>query len=321
MSKLTIAQLQSFVAGYVVSGSQGRTYSPTTDNFVAMVDKIGSQVTMDGDFQDKLPELDGNELPLGKTIEEYYIDLTLPEAFSGNNSTEGAKDIVPAIPSVEACAYSISLGRKKIKTTTPYGNIERACNDAQTAGNVLANIMVKFANSASLARYAVKKQLLGNAGDKCVAANTADTVKVIAAPTSDVTGEAFIKQIKKDIEDASFAHEGGLAGALIGAAPSLTLFVKKGYIPSLEVDTFAGACNQERLALPCKIKVVDDFGTQTNTGVYAILVDQRAIKLHNGYRAVRSSDNADGDFVNHVLHYEDTGFISKFCYMKAYKNS
>lgn len=317
MAKMTSAQLAAFTASYVNAQKQAGAWVASTDNFTGMIDKVGKQVTIAGNFQDKLPELDGNDLPLGKTIEEYYIDLTLPENWS-NLTAEGAKDVVPQVPSVETVAYSYTLGRKKIKTTTPMDNVERACIDSTAAGNVIGGIMERFANSISLTRYAVKKQLLGNAADKAVAANCVGT---IAVPVDDTTGEAFIKQIKMDVEDASFAHEGGLGGALIGAAEGLTLYVKKGVMPSLEVDTLAGAFHDERLALPCRIKVVDDFGTMTNSSVYALLVDDRGIKLHNGYRAVRSSENADGDFVNSVYHFEDTGFISKYCFIKAYKPS
>lgn len=318
MAKMTIAQLQAFTSSYVDAAKQAGTWSPSTNNFVGMLDKIGKQITLTGDYQDKLPELEGDELPLGKTIEEYFIDLTLPEAMTGNNATEGAKDIVPALPSVEDVSYCYTLGRKKIKTTIPYDNFERAMISSNEAGNVSADIMNKLANSMSLTRYAIKKELLGNAADKAVVAGLVET---IAIPTSDTTGEAFIQQIKEDVEAASFAHQGGLNGALIGAAPSLTLFVKKGVMPVIQVQTLAGAFNKEDLVLPCKVKVVDDFGTMTNTGVYALLVDTRGVKLHTGYKAVRTSDNADGDFLNIVEHFEDTGFISKYCYIKAYKPS
>lgn len=316
MAKMTSAQLATFTASYVDAQKQGGAWNATTNNFVGMLDKVGKQVTLAGSYQDKLPELEGDELPLGKTIEEYFIDLTLPEAFTGVNNTEGEKDYKPALPSVEAVSYCYTLGRKKIKTTEPMGNVERACISSEVAGNVTGSIMERLANSMSLTRYACKKQLLGNAGDKAVAAGL---VEQVAVPVSDVTGEAFIEQVKKDAEDASFAHEGGLNGALIGAAPSLTLFVKKGVMPVIQVQTLAGAFNRDELAIPAKIKVVDDFGTQTNSDVYAILVDDRAIKLHSGYRAVRTSENADGDFMNIVEHFEDTGFISKYAYIKAYK--
>ena len=315
MAKMTINGLVALAKSYVAAAKQAGTWNATTDNLYTAVDKIGKMIMLDGQFIDKLPELDGDELPLGKTIEEYFIDLTLPEAYT-NITTEGAKNEVPALPSVEACAYNYTLGREKIKTTVPYDNVERAALNQNDAANMIAKILERLGNSYEMFKFQAKKQLLGNAADKAVAANLVTT---IAVPTDTTTGEAFIKAIKEEVEAASFAHEGGLNGALIGAAPELVLYIKKGVMPSIEVDTMAGAFNEARLAIPARVKVVDDFGTMTNTNVFALLVDPRGIKLHRGYHAIRTATNADGDFVNYVDHSEHTGFISKNVYIKAFK--
>ena len=317
---MTISGLQSAMASYVAAASQAGSWSGSTNNFVGLLDKIGKQVTIDGGFYDRLPELDGEELPLGKTIEEWFIDLTLPTAFT-SAATDGADDVVPMLPSVESVAYCYSLGRQKVKTTLPYDNFERAMISSQEAANVGAKVLERLQNSYDLTKFAIKKQLLGNAADKAV---TAGSYANIAAPVDTSTGEAFIKQVKKDIEAAQFAHMGNClagSGCLIGGSPELVLYVKKGIMPELEVETYAGAFNREDLAVPCRIKVVDDFGTMTASGVYAILVDPRGIKAHNGYNALRSKENADGDFINFVRHFEVTGFISKYAFIKAYKPS
>ena len=322
MAKMTIAALQTAMNTYVAAAKQQAAWTASTNNFTGLLDKIGKTVTLDGLYNDKLPELEGTELPLGKTIEEYFVDLTLPEAFS-TLAAEGAKDVVPALPSVEAVVYNYTLGRQKIKTTEPYDNIERAAMNEEVAANALTKISEKLQNSYDITRFAAKKQLLGNAITKCVAGKTnADVYKAIAKPIDTETAEAFITQVKKDVEDASFAHEGGLAKALIGASPELILFVKKGVMPEIAVKAMAGAFHNEELAIPATIKIVDDFGTYTGTSgkeVFALLADPRGIKLHNSYNATRTSMNADGDFMNIVRHFEDTGFISKYTYMKVYE--
>lgn len=314
--KMTIAGLSALAATYVKAAKQAGAWNSTTDNLYGAVDKIGKMVMLDGQFIDKLPELDGDELPLGKTIEEYFIDLTLPEAYSTIDE-EGAKDLQPALPTVEQCSYSYSLGREKIKTTVPYDNVERAACTVNDASNMISKILQRLGNSYEMFKFAAKKQLLGNLGDKAV---TAGLSQVIAIPTDTASGEAFIKQLKADVESASFAAEGGLNKTLIGAAPSLVLYVKKGVMPSIEVDTLAGAFNESRLAIPATVKVVDDFGTMVNSKVFAILVDPRGVKLHRDYHAIRESSNADGDFINYVDHSEHTGFISKNVFVKAYKS-
>lgn len=315
MAKMTISGLQTLAQKYVAAAKQAGTWTNSSDNLYKAVDKIGKMVMIDGQFIDKLPELDGDELPLGKTIEEYFIDLTLPEAY-GTIADEGAKDKAPALPTVENCSYSYSLGREKIKTTVPYDNVERAARSVEDASNMITKILERLGNSYEMFKFAAKKQLLGNAADKAV---TAKLVTTIAKPVDTATSEAFIKQIKQDVESASFPNEGGLNGSLIGAASELVLYVKKGVMPIVEVDALAGAFNEGRLAIPAKIKVVDDFGTMTNTSVYAILVDPRGIKLHRDYHAIRQSENADGDYINYVDHSEHTGFISKNTFIRVYK--
>ena len=308
---MTIEGLKTFVKTYVDSTKQAGAWVSTTDNLLKLQDKIGKQITLDGTFQDKLPELSGDELPLGKTIEEWFVDLTLPSNFDAT----GADNDKPAYPSVEDVAYCYTLGRKKIKTTVPYDNVERAALSAEGAADMTGKIMERIQNSESLYEYNLKKQLLGNLVNKAAANAT-----VVALPNTTENAEKAIIAIKSAVEDASFAHEGDslTAGALIGASPELVLYVKKGFMPQVEVNAFAGAFNKADLAIPASIKVVDDIPS-TDTKVWGILVDPRGIKLHPGYKAMRSHENADGDFINYVLHTEFTGFISKYTFVRVFK--
>lgn len=311
MAKMTIEGLETFVKTYVAAGKQAGAWVSSTDNLLKLQDKIGKQITLDGSFQDKLPELSGDELPLGKTIEEWMIDLTLPTDFDAT----GADNDKPAYPTVEDVAYSYTLGRKKIKTSVPYDNVERAALTAEGAATMTGKIMERIQNSQSLYEYNLKKQLLANMVDKA-----AGNATVVALPNTTENAEKAIIAIKSAVEDASFAHEGDslTAGALIGASPELVLYVKKGFMPQVEVNAFAGAFNKADLAIPATIKVVDDIPC-TDAKVWGVLIDPRGVKLHTGYKAMRSHENADGDFVNYTLHSEFTGFISKFTFVRVFK--
>ena len=147
-----------------------------------------------------------------------------------------------------------------------------------------------------------------------------DLVQAIAKPVDDTTGEAFIKQLKKDVEIARDLSEGhSLNGNSLGATEGLVLIVKQGVMPSLEVDTWAGAFQEKMLALPTEVVVVKDFGSE-NDDVYALLIDRRGMRLHNTYNATRENLNGDGDFLNVFRHTEDTAYISRNVFVKFYKN-
>lgn len=311
MAKMTIEGLKTFVKTYVDKTKQAGAWVSSTDNLLKLQDKVGKQITLDGSFQDKLPELSGDNLPLGKTIEEWFIDLTLPTDFDAT----GKDNDSPAYPSVEDVAYCYTLGRKKIKTSEPYDNVERAALTPEDAASMTGKIMERIQNSESLYEYNLKKQLLANMVDKAAA-----NAKVVALPNTTENAENAIIALKEAVEDASFAHEGDslTSTALIGASPELVLYVKKGFMPSVEVKAFAGAFQKEELAIPCTIKVVDDIPC-TDTKVWGVMVDPRGIKLHTGYKAMRSHENADGDFINYVLHTEFTGFISKYTFVRVFK--
>lgn len=148
-----------------------------------------------------------------------------------------------------------------------------------------------------------------------------DLVTGIAIPTDTATGEAFLKQVKADIEIASDISEGhSLNGNTLGVTDTLVLLVKQGVMPSLDVDTMAGAFHLDKVAIPVEIIVVKDFGSASDD-VYAVLTDSRAFRLHNTYRAVREDYNGKGDFINYNLHTENTGFASRNTFFKVYKNA
>lgn len=325
MAEMTIENLQEFVGDVVVASKQTNTnFTANVNNFIGLVDKIGKIVTLDGGFEDKLPELDGDNLPYGQVIEEYFMTLVKPELYANTNgvitqanmTTEGAKDLTPQLPSIKDVVYDYPFDRVKFKVTQPYGNIEKAMLDESTTGQAISLIYKRLQDSFSMYKYAVKKQLIGNAITKAEAVGLASTV---AIPSSATTAEGFIQAVKEQVENSSFPNEGNnLANCLIGSAPSMTLYVKKNVLPTVDVKAIAGAINPEKLAFGVKVKVVDDFGEYAGK-TYAVLMDDRMVKLHTDYDATRTSENADGDFINTVKHYQATGFISKYAFVHCFK--
>lgn len=326
MAKMTLESLKTFAIAYVAAAQQAGAWQETHNNLYKVLDKVGKMITLDGEFQDSLPELSGDDLPLGKTIEEYFIDLTMPVDFkapdnSGTGYAEAA--LKPYLPDTEEPAYSYSLGRKVLPTTIPYDNVERGAINAEAAGNMIAKVSEKFADSGSLYRYALKKQLIGNMITKAITIDAAEgkIVSTIAKPVDTATGEAFIKEVKTIKENFEFANEGNcLSKALIGKTPeaNLMLYIKKGVLPSLEVDTLTGAYHLDKIAIPCRVKVVDDFGS-ADEKVFAVMLDSRGIKLHKDYLTTKPQENAFSDFVNLFEHSEYTGFISKFTAVHVFK--
>ena len=191
--------------------------------------------------------------------------------------------------------------------------------------NYAVNDLVRSASSGTIAYGIVVKAI--KSGDYsnwagAVAGGSVivyDLIKEIAVPSDTSSSEAFIEQVKKDVEVASDLSEGhSLNGNTLGATEGLALIVKQGVMPVVEVEAIAGAFHEQKLALPAEVIVVKDFGSDAS-GAFAILMDKRGARLHNTYRAVREQQNASGDFLNIFYHTEDTAFISRNTFVRVYK--
>lgn len=141
----------------------------------------------------------------------------------------------------------------------------------------------------------------------------------LAVPSDDTTGEAFIQSLKEIAEKADDLSEGNsLNGNTLGAVEGLTLFVKQGIMPVLDVKTLAGAFHLEKVGMPARVIVLRDFGN-ASSDYWAVLMDSRAMKLHRTYAATRENMNGDGDFLNIFSHTEDTAWISRNAFIHVWK--
>ena len=370
MAKLSLPELAEVVKNYV--GSNKVAYSTFTEahnNIVGLLDKVGLILQLDTSFFDKLEELDGQDLPFGKTVEEYFQDLIL--AVDWNQDADGSRALKFYSPTYRPVSYNISLGRKVIPESIPNDNVERAVNNEAQFISIIATMTKRLQDSKAAWKYQCKRELIGKLCDLAAAAysgatayaNYADTptnvsegtyykqsskyavcvksktaasgdtwdtmvaggylvpinfVKTVAIPEDATTGEAFIKAVKEIVEKAQDISEGySLNGNTIGAEEGLKMYIKQGVMPTLEVDTMAGAFHLDKLNPNVEMKTIKDFGS-TQSNAYAVICDYRGIKLHVDYEAVRNNQNGFGDFENLFHHLELTGFISRNAFFTVF---
>ena len=174
MGKLSLEGLKTAVASYV-DGSKiaYNSFSATYQNIVGLLDKVGLIETLDTSFFDKLPELDGQRLEAGKTVEEWYQDLIM--AIDYNQDVDGSRAMKFYSPTYRPVAWSYSLGKKIIPTSIPNNNIERAVNNLEQFANIVAVATKRLADSKAAWKYQVKREMLGKLCDKAAAAYSGAT--------------------------------------------------------------------------------------------------------------------------------------------------
>ena len=223
-------------------------------------------------------------------------------------------------------AYRYAAKRQMI------GRLAEMCKDEMNASSATAwaagtgrsvNTLVK--NSDNKIGIVVKPYpaSAGLAWEPAVAAGyivVLDLVTTIAKPTDTATGEAFVKQVKKDVEiagDISECHS--LNGNTLGASQGLILAVKQGLMPSIEVDVEAGAFNGNKVAMPSEVIVLPDFGKDADEKVYAVLFDKRASRFYPTFEYSASTPNETKAYINYITHLDATAHISRNCFVKVYK--
>ena len=107
--KATLATISEFAKAYAVASKSGNTtFTLTKNELCGAVDKIGEMITLKGSYDDDLPFMDGAELPLGRTVEEYFRALAKASLYEGADK-EGQKVNVPEFIPYEKRAYSTKL--------------------------------------------------------------------------------------------------------------------------------------------------------------------------------------------------------------------
>lgn len=302
-----ISNIKTFVGGVLANAKiaeDASAFEAVINDTTGLVEKCMDQICLNQVFADKLPELDGDEKEFGAYIEEYNFSLLTPKAAPvvEDGKTYGIPYIAPAL---QGTFHSWKLPEYIIAGSTSYNKYKSSMKDAGAYAAFVSGVLKQMVDSYNQTRYEEKKALLDWA-----AANVA-TSKTVAKPTDTESGEGFIKAIKNAVEEASFARDITIGDKTVtlGSAEGFTLYLTKEIQASLSVDTLAGAFHAENLALPCAVKVVD---SATIGGAYAMLVDNRAIKLFPNRNTVGEDFNAYHDFVTMSRHVIDTPFVSKY---------
>lgn len=365
MAKLvTLKEAENIAATYIDANKIAvNPYAVDTNTLNGLTNKIGKQITLDGDYkEEELSFMDGETFDTAAEVEEYFINF----AKAVDVDKTGANDDAPSRLTYMPPSYSKPLGEQTFKITRDYSEVEKAFLDSANLGTFIATTLKRLEDSSDLYKNAQKRELLGkyatklmsiendatfakgkayeagarvkggvvlekmtaaentyNDLDAAVTAGKAvklDLVTELAIPTDAASGEALIKSVKKVAEKFKKPREGySYNGNIASKAPKYILLIKEGIMPEVEVDTLAGAFQIEKLALPVEMRVVKDFGS--NTDVWAMMVDERALKLFPSNFYVMSKENANGGFINYVKHQNFTAFYSLNCKAHVWKEA
>lgn len=231
---LTLKEVEALVASMFTASTLSSRDPQLIQNETAKVlNKIGLMITIRGRYVDKLEDLDGPELPLGKTIEEYFMEL--PKVLEEDR--DGSEDGKPADPSFLPAYYSYSLAKKRIKITRRWDEYEEACQTEEQFLAFISVIEAAIEESTIVYKYALKRELIGR-GIKLIesiidatASGTAQDGATISTNTGNLPAGLkagdYIVATAGDDKGAYVITEAGIAsGSTLAAAISANLVTK-----------------------------------------------------------------------------------------------
>ena len=127
-------------------------------------------------------------------------------------------------------------------------------------------------------------------------------VPEITAATAETSAKAFVKTLRKAVNDVSFAStKYNKAGVTTWTDPDkLVLLVNKDVVAEVDVEVLAKAFNMGKTDVNVEIITMDDFGTLDKT--YALLIDEEFFKVWDTLSRMESQRNAQGLFTNFFYH-------------------
>jgi len=254
MNAMTLSAIASLLSAlYTPDKSGNSVYTPSFDNTLLVLNKIGKDVTFPQSIVDKLPEFDGEFLANGKTIEEFNSDLALPD---DPDSLEDAEDLKAWLPSARTPFYSYTLKEQLFHVTRKFNDLQQAFNSPGETVNAEMDILKKFNDSYWINKYQLKRQELGTLIKLVENSRTTDAV-VFATATAYSKGQY--------VKDASTATKYGVIfnPYTANGASDWADAVAKGFI--VELDLLATL----------------DAPTDTATGESAIIQMQKDAEIAN----------------------------------------
>ena len=250
-----------------------------------------------------------HEAPVSYSVEQAKQTFKTTERMSGYSQSFNTKE--------EEAVYVAGIARRLYDSETLWKNqlkkellgvvaTAHTLNPTKTYAAATASTLKigeKVKDPAGFA-YVVRKAIANNT-ELATAVYNGQLVKLdlatsMAVPTDATTGEAFIKSVKDYVAKFMKPRSGYSLNGNIAGKGTYKLYIKEGILPSIEVDTMAGAFNQDRLTFGVPVVEVTDFGANAN--VFAMLVDTRGIRVSNVEKIATSQLNGEGAFVNYYLH-------------------
>lgn len=289
----------------VTIGNALETYSVLYNEFAsALFNKIGKTIIESKLFKNKLARFKSGAVTTQQDVEEIFVDMgKAATAYDPNGTnplgrrTDDNVKVVYHRMNRQDC-YDISIGDI---------DFIRVFRSEASLDNFIKSKINAVYSRANHDEWLYMKNVLATYDGYFDYA-----VPEITATTAEASAKAFVKTLRKAVNDVSFASDKyNKAGVTTWTDPDkLVLLVNKDVVAEVDVEVLAKAFNMGKTDVNVEIITMDDFGTLDKT--YALLIDEEFFKVWDTLSRMESQRNAQGLFTNFFYHVHQILSASPF---------
>lgn len=259
----------------------------------SVINKIGRQEYSDQAYYNPLKRLKGGFIDSASDIEEIYVSRAEDTGYD----KEGTGVLDRSKPTVYT-QYHTNEAEHGYKVTVHDKQARKGFTSSQGLSSLADHIIQSLHNGSNIDEYT---DVINTIKALCSAKTATNTIKV-APVTNEETAKAFCKEVKKIIPKMGEWNE--LYSKKPNFAPKnrLMLFIDSDVDVEVSTEYLASLFNMTVAQLNDTTKViVPNLKTKLGDNQFAVLFDERCIKIHPTYYNVESIRNTRGKFTNYDL--------------------
>lgn len=292
---------------------QGIQISQTIQNefITSLVDRIGLVVIRNVSLQNPLKKFKKGMMPLGRTIEEIFVDITEEHKYD----PESAEQTVfkREIPNVKTLFHERNR-QGLYKQTIQDDSLKSAFVSWGNFDNFVSRIITAIYNSAEVDEYKYMKLLIDNYYSKGLF-----TVVKTEKPDTKTNAEEFIKKLRATARKMTLPFGSREFNALAvhtrSSMDGLHLLISADLEAQVDVDVLAKAFNMDKASFLGHVTVIDDFASP---GLEAVLVDEDFYMVYDTLHKMETIRNPQGLYWNYFYHIWQVLSISRFANAVAF---
>lgn len=277
----------------------------------SLVDRIGLVVIKQASLKNPLAKFKKGRMPMGRTIEEIFTDITKSKKYDPENAEETVfKREIPNVKTLfhernRQDFYEQTIQDESLKTAfVSWGNFE----------SFVAGIINAIYNSAEVEEYEYMKLIIDNYYSKGLF-----TVIPVLEPDTETTAREFVKKMRatarKMTLPAGSRDYNALAVRTRSDMDNLHLLIDADLEAELDVEVLAKAFNMDKTTFLGHVTIIDGFASQ---GLKAVLIDYEWYMVYDNLIKLETIRNPKGLYWNYFFHVWQTMSASRFANAVAF---